>query len=38
MPEDSRTAAAAAKVQEDAETASVFAKLKKIGGTKADEE
>jgi hypothetical protein len=38
MPEDSRAAAASMKSQEDAEAASVFAKLKKIGGTKPDEE
>jgi len=38
MPEDSRAAAANVKSQEDAETASVFAKLKKIGGTRPDEE
>jgi hypothetical protein len=36
--EDNRAAAASAKSQEDADVASVFAKLKKIGGTKADEE
>ncbi len=38
MPDDSRAAAASVKSQEDAETASVFAKLKKIGGTRAEEE
>ena len=37
MPEDTR-AAAATKSQEDADVASVFAKLKKIGGTRAEEE
>ncbi len=36
--EDSRVAAASAKSQEDADVASVFAKLKKIGGTKVEED
>ena len=36
--EDSRAAAASAKSQEDADVASVFAKLKKIGGTRTDED
>ena len=36
--EDSRAAAASAKSQDDADVASVFAKLKKIGGTKTEEE
>jgi hypothetical protein len=36
--EDSRAAAASAKSQEDADVASVFAKLKKIGGTKPEED
>jgi hypothetical protein len=37
MPEEPRTPASV-KSQEDAEAASVFAKLKKIGGTRAEEE
>jgi hypothetical protein len=37
MPEETRTPAAA-KSQEDADVASVFAKLKKIGGTRPEEE
>ena len=37
MPEETRTAAAA-KSQEDADVASVFAKLKKIGGTRPEED
>jgi hypothetical protein len=36
--EDSRAAAAAAKSQEDADVASVFAKLKQIGGGPKPEE
>jgi hypothetical protein len=38
VQEDSRVAAASAKAQDDADVASVFAKLKKIGGTKPDED
>jgi hypothetical protein len=35
---DSRVAAASAKAQDDADVASVFAKLKKIGGTRTEED
>ena len=37
VEEDHRAAAASAKAQDDADVASVFAKLKKIGGTKTEE-
>jgi len=38
VQEDSRVAAASAKAQDDADVASVFAKLKKIGGTRTEED